>query len=260
MRSAQNSETSSVHLHTCLLAGGYIALFGLAEYVLFFISAPWGVVLYFAILASLILHSNFDRSERRGGFWLALGLVPAIRIVSIVISLEELPADQSYVLAGVPVVLGIYLMARHLGYGLDDVGLNGRYIWSQVLTAVSGCGLGIVSYLLLKPEPIATGPAAGLIFPALVLLVFTGFVEELAFRGVMQRASNALGPWGWVIIAPTYALLQIGRGSLLHVLFSLVVGLYFGLVVHKTKSVVGVSLAHGLLNIALFMAIPLLLK
>jgi membrane protease YdiL (CAAX protease family) len=79
-------------------------------------------------------------------------------------------------------------------------------------------------------------------------------MEELAFRGLLQRAAGALGSWGWAIIAPIYALLQIGHGSLFNIIFTLGVALFFGFVVMRTKSILGVSVAHGILNIMLFLA------
>jgi len=49
------------------------------------------------------------------------------------------------------------------------------------------------------------------------------------------------------------------RRSLLDVLFVGVVGLFFGWVVHRTRSLLGVTLAHGLTNIILFLVMPFVL-
>jgi membrane protease YdiL (CAAX protease family) len=207
-------------------------------------------------LITLIIHSTLSHGDEQRGLWLALGLVPLIRIISTVIHIAEIAVIFWYIVIGVPVLVGIYAVARNLKYSFDDIGVNYRNIRSQILTAITGIGLGIIDYIILKPEPLAEGFFVSLIFPAIVLLIFTGFMEELAFRGVMQRAARALGSGGWVFIASVYALLQIGHGSLIHVVFTLAVALYFGFVVQRTKSVLGVSMAHGLLNIMLFLVIP----
>ena len=252
----QNLKLQDVISDPWFIAGVYIGSFGITECILYYLSMPYGVVLYFEILITLILHSTFNPNEAQRDLWLALGLVPLIRIVSIVISVAELTVITQYILIGVLALLGIYTVARHLKYSFDDIGLNGRYFWSQILTEVTGIGLGVIDYLILKPKPLAAGSFVQLIFPGLVLLIFTGFMEELAFRGVLQRAAGALGSRGWLSIALVYALLQIGKGSLLHIVFTLGVALYFGFVVQKTKSVIGVSMAHGLLNIMLFLVMP----
>jgi membrane protease YdiL (CAAX protease family) len=94
------------------------------------------------------------------------------------------------------------------------------------------------------------------ILPALTLLIFTGIVEELAFRGVMQRAANTLASYGWIYIAAIYSLIQIGQGSAFHCLFVFAIGLLFGWTVKNTGSIIGVGLSHGLINIGLFLVFP----
>jgi uncharacterized protein len=234
----------------------YIVSFGVAELMLYHVSMPWSVALYFGLLGTLVVKSTFTPNEDQRRFWLGVGLVPLIRVVSILIQSEELAQVTSYVLIGVTVLLCIYIMVRHLKYNFDEIGLNSRYFWSQILTAISGLGLGIIDYLILKPQPLVAGSFLQLIFPMLVLLIFTGFVEELAFRGVMQRVAGALGARGWLSIAIVYAVLQIGSGSLPHIVFTFGVALFFGFVVQKTKSVIGVSVAHGVLNVFLFLLLP----
>jgi uncharacterized protein len=113
--------------------------------------------------------------------------------------------------------------------------------------------LGTIGYFLLKPEALICGVNLPMILsPALVLLISTVFVEEMAFRGVMQRAANALGSWDWIYIALIYAILQLGHGSLLFGVLAFLVSLFFGLIVKK-GSIIGVSIAHGLFNIGLYL-------
>jgi membrane protease YdiL (CAAX protease family) len=177
-----------------------------------------------------------------------------------VIPIAELSVIIWYILIWIPVLVGIYSVARYLKYSFDDIGINYRNILGQILTAITGIGLGIIDYMILKPEPLVEGYFTRLIFPAIILFIFTGFMEELAFRGVIQKATRTLGSLGWVFIALVYAVLQIGYGSLIHIVFTLAVALYFGLVVQKTKSIIGVSMAHGLLNILLFLVMPNIIR
>jgi hypothetical protein len=94
--------------------------------------------------------------------------------------------------------------------------------------------------------------------PILILMFSTGFIEELIFRGMMQRAATeALGRFGLPYVAALFAVLHVGYLSVLDVVFVLIVGLFFGWVAARTHSIVGVTLSHGLTNIVLFLVMPL---
>ena len=60
-----------------------------------------------------------------------------------------------------------------------------------------------------------------------------------------------------ILVALIFAILHIGHRPLLDILFVLGVGLLFGWMVVKTRSLLGVTLAHGVINIMLFVVLPL---
>ncbi len=55
-----------------------------------------------------------------------------------------------------------------------------------------------------------------------------------------------------------FAVLHIGFLSLIDVVFVFAVALFFGWVVKKTGSLLGVTLAHGITNILLYLVVPFL--
>jgi hypothetical protein len=57
-----------------------------------------------------------------------------------------------------------------------------------------------------------------------------------------------------------FAVLHFGYRSLLDVVFVLVVALFFSVVVSTTRSLIGVTVAHGLTNVALFLIFPFVLN
>jgi hypothetical protein len=84
-------------------------------------------------------------------------------------------------------------------------------------------------------------------------------LEEMIFRGLLQRsAGDALRRMGVVYVALLFAVLHIGYQSLADFCFVLLVGLFFGWVVQRTRSLLGVTLSHGLTNITLFLIMPFL--
>lgn len=232
----------------------YLLLFGLAEYTIFYLSNLAGLILYFGILLSLIVIGSLVRNENQQKIWLALGLVPLMRIVSLVMPVPEISQIYWYVLISIPTIIGIIFLMRALKYNPDDIGLNLVDPTVQVFVVSIGFFLGAIAYFVMKPEPMAALlNLQSTLFPALVLLLATGFVEEIAFRGVIQRAAGVLGSWDWIYVSLIYALLQIGHGSFIFCLFAFLVSLFFGWIVKTTGSVIGVSISHGLLNIGLYL-------
>ncbi len=140
------------------------------------------------------------------------------------------------------------------------MGLNLRGWLLQIAIGLSGLAFGALEYVILRPQALAPALAwANVWWPALVLLVCTGLLEEMIFRGLLQRTAETVLPrWGLVYVALLFAVLHIGYRSLVDVLFVLVVGLFFGRIVQRTRSLVGVTLAHGLTNIMLFLIMPFL--
>ena len=96
-----------------------------------------------------------------------------------------------------------------------------------------------------------------MLLPAFVLLVATGFVEEFIFRGVLQQASmETLGNWGLPYVALVFALLHLIHGSVIDIAFVFTIALFFGWVVNRTGSLLGVTLSHGITNIIIYLIAP----
>jgi hypothetical protein len=125
-----------------------------------------------------------------------------------------------------------------------------------------GIGLGYIEHLILRPSPLLDEFTPGAIwFPALILVAFTGFLEEIIFRGLMQTTFGAkIGRWlGILLISGLFAVLHLGYQSPLDVIFVFLVALLFALLTEWTRSIWGVSLAHGLTNVTLFLVFPFII-
>jgi len=206
----------------------------------------------------------FD-DRRQANFYLTLALAPLIRIVSLSMPLGQLPQAFWYVLTAVPVLVAATAVARRTGLSFADVGLrlpNGSSLPWEASVVVLGPLLGAVEWQILHVKPIVDGSSLALAIGAgLILLVFTGFFEEFVFRGLFQRvAGRLLGPAGGVLCtAVLFAILHTGWRSAYDMLFVLCIALYFGYVVLRTGSILGVTLSHGAINIMLFIVLPLTL-
>ena len=243
-----------------LTAAGYLAGVALAELLVTYAEPRLGMLAHCGLLLGLLFHTmRVGRTEERA-FLVSLAFAPLIRILSLSLPLTEFPVLYWYLLTSLPLFAGVWVAARTLGYRWGPLGLNLRGWGWQVLIGISGLAFGALEYVILRPEPLATGLTwAQVWWPALVLVISTGLLEEMIFRGLLQQtAGEALGRWGVGYVAVLFAVLHIGYRSLLDVLFVLAVGATFGWIVHRTRSLLGVTLSHGLTNVMLFLVMPFL--
>ena len=219
-----------------------------------------------AVLAGLYayLQTNSVQDERRrelSGLVLALTLAPLIRIISLTLPLASIEPAFRYMAAGVPMIVGAFLVARTLKLSPARIGLQWRDTPWQVGIFVVSIGFGFIEYLILRPSPL--GPSAltfaGLL-PALSVGLSAGFSEELLFRGVLQRALRPVtGRWTVLYASAIFAVLHVGYQSFVDLAFVFAVGLVFGLVFERTRSIIGVSAGHAIANITLYFIAPFVL-
>jgi hypothetical protein len=233
----------------------------IAELVTNFIDPRIGLILYGALLILLLLHAALRWQHPIHRLLLALTLVPLIRIVSLSLPLAELSFLSLYLAVSVPLLVSAVLIIRVLNFSRQEIGIKSGGLLIQALVSLTGLAFGYVEYLILKPEPLVRpSSVAQLWVPALILLLYTGFLEELIFRGLLQRAAaDLLGNWSVLYVAVLFAVLHVGSNSVLHVIFVFDVGLFFGWIRAKTGNIIGISLSHGLTNIMLWVVLPSLM-
>lgn len=220
-----------------------------------------GLALHGMVLIVLLLQVALAGESGLGSLFLALTLVPIIRILSLALPLIHFPVIYWYAITSVPLFASAWVAARSLGYSRQALGLTLHGWPLQLAVGLSGLALGAVEWAILRPEPLVPELSLrAIVLPALILLVGTGLLEELIFRGVLQQAAgDALGRWGMPYVALLFAALHLGYQSIADVAFVLAVGLFFGAVVQRTRSLLGVTLAHGLANVMLFLVMPFVL-
>jgi membrane protease YdiL (CAAX protease family) len=241
-----------------LIALGYLLLIAAAELIVTFVEPRVGLAIHGGVLIVLLIHSALASGHSYHGLLVSLSLAPLIRMVSLSMPLVEFPILLWYLIISVPLFAATMLAARNLGFSWDELGIAVRKVPVQILVGATGLLLGAVEYYILRPDPLVPVFSwQSILVPALILVACTGFGEELIFRGVLQRSSmRALGRFGWIYVAVVFAVLHVGYKSVADVLFVFGVALMFGWVVEKTRSLVGVTLAHGLTNVVLFLIMP----
>jgi membrane protease YdiL (CAAX protease family) len=244
-----------------LVALVYLAFLAQAEATIVARNPSIGMVMHGLCLAILLIHASFFSKKRSQPFLLSLALTPLIRLISLTLPLNAFPLVYWYAIVGTPLFLAAYLMVRTTHITNRQIGLTAKSIPVQILIGLAGILLGYLEYLILRPQPLVDQFRFGvIILPALMLLIFTGFLEELIFRGLLQHSANLfIGRWGILYVAFIFAIFHFGYQSYADFFFVLLVSLLFSYIVHKTGSIVGVTLAHGLTNIFLYLIFPFII-
>ena len=243
----------------------YILLIALAELLIGYYRVGEGLALHVIILFALFTHAAFLHREdkEKANLIMAMALAPLIRIVSLYAPLSTFHFVQWFMVLSFPLLCGMFLMIFFQHLPAQAVGLVFRLKQLPVQAAIASTGLlfGVVEYLILRPQPMIPELSfRSLAAPILIMLVYTGFLEELIFRGIIQH--NAITYFkpgiGIFFVTLLFAVMHIGNLSFPDVVFVFFIGYFYGYAVRFTGSIIGVSISHGLTNIILFLLMPLL--
>jgi len=252
-----NQNVGSISLVVLYLLG-----FTAAELIIVFLNPIGGLLTHVVLLIFLLVHASMMWEDPLHEILLCLAFAPLIRIMSLSIPLMDFPQQYWYLLTSVPLFATAVVAARMLGYSAEEIGLNLRNIPLQLMVGLTGIILGFIEYRLLEPEPLVDKLTLAKIWaPALILFVGTGLLEELIFRGLLQKASvAALGRSGPLYVSVLFAILHIGWQSSFDLVFVFLVALVFSWIVSHSGSIVGVTISHGLTNITLFLIAPFVMS
>ena len=244
----------------------YALAIGVAEWITVAVSPIGGITFYLVILFFLILHSSLSSNKYNGKLYLSIALVPIFRILSLTLPLVRFPMTYWYLIISVPMLAGAFIVMKLLGLRLPDVGLRlpkplMKQIFIQGSAIVVGIGFACLAYYLFNPKPITLELSWNSWFLPAIMFLISGFTEELVFRGILQStAVRTFGNWGILYVAMVSSTLYISYLSWLHWVFALALGLFFGVIVEMTQSIVGVSLSRSLINVIFYVILPFIWK
>jgi len=243
----------------------YLLLIVAAELITSLVNPNWGLFCHGVILFTLFGHAAFlyPAEEHSSYLLMSIALAPLIRIISLYAPLSRFYFLQWFPILSIPLFFSAFLLISFQHLDECDVGLvlKLRQIPSQLAISCTGILFGYTEYFILKPNPLLEELSfRSLIAPVIIMLIYTGFMEELVFRGIIQH--NAIEYFnshlGILFVTILFAVMHIGNLSLFDVLFVFLIGYFYAYVVKFTGSIIGVSISHGLTNIILFLLMPLL--
>jgi membrane protease YdiL (CAAX protease family) len=169
---------------------GHLFDLAIAEAMTMLIAPRAGMIAHGVVFVLLLLHASLASHGFQQKFLLTLSLAPLIRVLSLAMPLIHFPLVYWYLVVGIPLFVAAFLTARQAKLSREMIGLQVRYLPWQLLIGTFGILLGFIEYLILRPQPlVADFPWQQLLVSALILLIFTGFLEELIFRGIMQATA-----------------------------------------------------------------------
>lgn len=242
-----------------ILAVGYVLALILAELTVTFINKETGLVIEALILMALLINSSLNVSYNYAVLLRSMMALPMIRIIGLSIPLMQIQPLYWFPIIALPLFAAAYTIMKNQGLTRQHIGL----IWGnkkvQLLIALTGIFLGTIEYIILQPKPlIGVLNPVNLIVASIILIISTGLAEELLFRGIIQKnAENTFGiALGLLYTSVLFTALHIGWDNFYDLLFVFSVALFYGYAFQKTRSIVGVTLSHGISNSFLFLIVP----
>ncbi len=246
----------------------YLGVYTLAEVLAAVLDTRLGLLTHAGLLLAVFFHgANMPAGPERTFFW-TLWLAPLTRIYGLAQPYAGAPPLTWWALTAVPMVVAGVVAMRLAGLRARDAGLvpSLREAPVAVFMVPVGLALGLGMYLLLDPRTLGQEPPFGsVILLAVVAVVNPGVVDEIVFRGVLQRgAAGLFGPglgvlYGSLLYAMVLPAGLVERGGLTAVVLTLVVGLLLSAVTVRTGSVLSASVAHASLALGLVVLGPSLM-
>ncbi len=231
----------------------------LAELFTAYINKEWGLVIHTLILFALLIHSALETNTLFSNLLRSLIAVPIIRIIGLSMPIIQLQPYYWFPIVAIPLFAASVVIMRSQGLSLRDVGLIKDGIPLQLLIGATGVFFGMIEYTILQPDPLIPVFSPFTVLVAfMVLLISTGLAEELLFRGIIQSNAEKVFPAAFALLftALVFTTMHITWQSSLDLVFVFCVAVIYGIIFYKTRSIVGITLNHGLSNTVLFIIMP----
>lgn len=245
----------------------FIYLFSIAtaEGITSLIEPTCGLFCHGVIMFALLGHAAFLYPSAKDTSYLlmSIAIAPLIRILSLCAPVYRFHFLQWFPMMTIPLFSAAIILISFQHLNEQDVGLvlKLRQMPLQLAICCTGIPFGCIEYLILKPNPLIEELSfRSLLAPIIIIMVCTGFIEELIFRGIIQYNAIKYFNSGLGIFFGTllFAVMHIGNLSLLDVVFVFIIGYIYAYLVKFTGTIIGVSISHGLTNILLFLLLPLM--
>ncbi len=230
-----------------------------AEFITTYVNKTWGLTVHTIILFALLVNAALVESTDFSNLLRSMMILPIIRIIGLSIPMMQIKSLYWFPIVAIPLFASSIVIMRSQNLSIKDVGLILGNIPVQLLIALTGIFTGIIEFFILRPAPLIPEFTPVLILGSfIILLISTGLAEELVFRGILQNnAMKVIGTgFGLLYTSLVFTTMHIGWIYFADLVFVFSVSMFYGYVFIKTRSIFGITLAHGVSNSMLFLVMP----
>lgn len=220
-----------------------------------------GVIIYLTILISFLIAVLMKNREPYHPLYSALTLIPLIRIISVSLPLTGMPEFFGIVAISAPLFITGVMVAKIVGITPTVMGFRICTLPKQLLIALLGLPLGFIEFYIVQPDikNVSAAPVE-ILMQVFALVICVGLLEEFLFRGIIFNVACKLlsNNKAMFFTSLLYAVLTISSKSLSSVIYAFLISILFCRIFIWKKSIVGISLAHGIINIIFYLICPLI--
>lgn len=241
----------------------------IAEAFIGFGNQEIGLTIHILLVFSLVFVAVYvyDRDRPLSLLLTAMTLAPLDRVLSLGVPRFDFSTLEWLGLVSVPLLVAAGGVAYVEGMGPSALGIgwpSRRNLVYQAAIGVTAIPLGLIEFYILRPADWVEGTltVASVLGATVILFFATGLAEEIIFRGIMlPRATEALTVTpGLLLVTGVFASLHLFYQNAWDLIFVFCVGLFYAVVVVRTKSLWGVILSHTFANVMLYVIAPFFLK
>ena len=224
-----------------------------------------GITVHSLVLLALLWTIGHDPDHHP--VYEGIVFVPLLRLLNLGSGLLDISPLLWLLVVYVMLFVSVILALRANETGANDLGIlpqGNVYHWGLLVgTGVPvGAALGWIQWTFDLEQPPVTPTAVNLLELVLVTGLVVGVVEELLFRGLIQRwLSDLVGRWSAIIAASVlFGFMHSVWFKPTDVLFAFLVSLFLGWSYARTRNLWFISVVHGSINVAAFAFLPILLS
>lgn len=191
-----------------------------------------------------------------------LTLIPLIRVISVSLPVTGISEAFGIFMNTVPLCITGVLVAKIVSLTPTAIGFRICKLHIQMLIALSGLPLGFIKFYIIQNDLKNISVASNnILMWTIALMIGVGLLEEFLFRGILFNVANKYLNYNKTMFFTSllYAALTISSKSLLNVIYAFLVSILFCRIFIWKGSIVGISLAHGILNITFYLICPQIL-
>lgn len=244
----------------------YVVLILAVEFQTIWLAPTLGTLYYGLILILILHHFLLAENDPSRNSLILIASIPMLRLLAMALPVSLVPPVARYIMVGLPVALGVFLLVKQTGLGRQEFGINlpttrkREQFWENLLIALSGLPLGIIGFYFGDPIPLVTdGNWQEILAGTLVVFIFVAALEEVVFRGILLRTLHKLfGPYGILIATIVYLVLFASSHSFGMVFIMGFVSLLYSWHALESRSILAVTISHGLMFSGMLIFWPLI--